>query len=74
MQYFDSLAPADKRILPPTEDTRRYDELVLESLADALLDAALLCRYETTARVSLTLFKDSDHSVNSWLTICRSQA
>lgn len=50
MQYLDSLAPADKRILPPAEDTTRYDELVLESLADALLDAALLCRYEVTTR------------------------
>lgn len=54
MQYFDSLVAADKRILPSTEDSKRYDELVLESLADALLDAALLYRYEITARVSLS--------------------
>lgn len=52
MQYLDSIAPEDKRILPPTSDTTRYDELVLESLADALLDAALLYRYEITGRVS----------------------
>jgi glutathione S-transferase len=52
LQYLDSIAPEDKRILPPTSDTTRYDELVLESLADALLDAALLYRYEITGRVS----------------------
>lgn len=53
LQYIDSIAPTDKRILPPDSDSTRFDELVLESLADSILDAALLCRYETAVRVSL---------------------
>lgn len=52
LQYIDSIAPADKQILPPTTEASRCDELVLESLADSILDAALLCRYEVAVRVS----------------------
>lgn len=52
LQYIDSIAPSGKQILPPTSDTTRYDELVLESLVDSILDAALLVRYEVSVRVS----------------------
>lgn len=50
-QYLNSQASPDKKLLPGEGDPTRYDELVLESLADSLLDAALLYRYEITARV-----------------------
>lgn len=53
-QYLNSQATPDKRILPKEDDQARYDELVLESLADSLLDAALLYRYEVTGRVGLS--------------------
>ncbi|KAK9896763.1 hypothetical protein P389DRAFT_172156 [Cystobasidium minutum MCA 4210] len=58
VQYIDSIAPSDKKILPPTEDTTRYDELVLESMADSVLDAALLTRYETAVRPEQYQWKD----------------
>ena len=51
VQYIDSIAPSDKKILPPADDTSRFDEFVLESIADSILDAALLCRYEVGVRV-----------------------
>lgn len=53
LQYIDSIAPSGKQILPPASDSTRYDELVLESLADSILDAALLIRYEVAVRVSI---------------------
>lgn len=45
--YVDSLAGAGS--LYPS-DERRFDVLTLEALGDAILDAALLCRYEKIIR------------------------
>lgn len=53
LQYLDSIASSDKKLLPPAEDASRYDDLVIESIADSILDAALLCRYEVAFRVRL---------------------
>ena len=36
--------------LIPAQGTKRFAALTLEALADGLLDAALLCRYEATVR------------------------
>lgn len=48
IQYLDSLAVPERKVLP-SNDTR-YDELTLESLADTILDACLLVRYEISTR------------------------
>lgn len=40
----------DKAPLIPEKGIKRFAALTLEALADGLLDAALLCRYETAAR------------------------
>ena len=47
--YFDSLSAPH---LSPDDGPARYDALMLEALADGLLDACLLLRYETLARPS----------------------
>jgi glutathione S-transferase len=46
-QYVDSLGSSPS--LYPTDD-RRFSVLTLEALGDSMLDAALLCRYETVMR------------------------
>lgn len=46
--YLDSLAPADGTLYP--QDDRRFRVLTLEALADSILDACLLCRYESVMR------------------------
>lgn len=46
-EYLDSLGGGS---LFPQERTARFDALTLQSTADGLLDAALLIRYELTAR------------------------
>ncbi|ALA20391.1 MULTISPECIES: glutathione S-transferase [unclassified Chelatococcus] len=46
--YVDSLAEAPR--LLPAEGAERFRVLTLEALADSMLDAALLCRYETVLR------------------------
>lgn len=51
--YLDSIAAGGRRLMP--EGTHKFDEMTLESLADGLLDAALLIRYEISTRVSETM-------------------
>jgi glutathione S-transferase len=46
--YVDTLA--DTPILVPTSHDERFRVLTLEALADSILDAALLCRYEMVMR------------------------
>jgi glutathione S-transferase len=46
--YVDSLAPAEGTIYP--QGANRFEVLTLEALGDAILDACLLCRYETVMR------------------------
>ena len=46
-QYVDSLAASDGSIYPAD---RRFEILTLEALGDGILDACLLCRYETVMR------------------------
>lgn len=46
-QYVDSLAPAEGSIYPAE---RRFEILTLEALGDSILDACLLCRYESAMR------------------------
>lgn len=52
VQYLDSLAPADRKVIPPPSDPKRYEALTIESLGDGILDAAILVRYETVLRVT----------------------
>ncbi|TKT78270.1 glutathione S-transferase [Aquamicrobium sp. LC103] len=46
--YVDSLPGGGASLYP--QDTRRFTVLTLEALADSILDAALLCRYERVMR------------------------
>ncbi len=46
-QYVDSLGKPEGSIYPAD---RRFEILTLEALAESILDASLLCRYETTMR------------------------
>ena len=46
-EYLDSLHSGE-RVIPP--DATRWDALRLQSLCDGILDAAVLCRYETAVR------------------------
>lgn len=46
--YVDSLASQEGSLYP--QDERRFTVLTLEALADSILDAALLCRYESVLR------------------------
>ncbi|MGV8989415.1 MAG: glutathione S-transferase [Cypionkella sp.] len=46
--YLDSIAPAPGTLYP--QDKNRFPVLTLEALGDAILDACLLCRYETAMR------------------------
>jgi len=46
-QYVDSLAGAEGTLYPAE---RRFEILTLEALGDAILDACLLCRYESVTR------------------------
>jgi glutathione S-transferase len=46
-EYLDSLHSGD-RVIPA--DTTRWSALRLQSLCDGILDAAVLCRYETAVR------------------------
>ena len=47
-EYLDSLHEGARMF--PTEGARRWTALRLQALADGIMDAALLVRYETTAR------------------------
>lgn len=46
--YVDSLASSGASVYP--QDQRRFKVLMLEALADSILDACLLCRYERVMR------------------------
>jgi len=46
--YIDSLAPREGTVYPQGAD--RFEVLTLEALGDSILDASLLCRYETALR------------------------
>ncbi|MFV0383842.1 glutathione S-transferase [Paracoccus sp. (in: a-proteobacteria)] len=46
--YVDSLAPVQGTLYP--QDATRFPVLTLEALADSILDACLLCRYEEVMR------------------------
>jgi len=46
--YIDSIAPTEGTVYPQGAD--RFDVLTLEALRDSILDACLLCRYETVLR------------------------
>lgn len=54
-QYVDQLAPAEGSLYPAD---RRFEILTLEALADAMLDACLLCRYETVMRPAELRWQD----------------
>jgi glutathione S-transferase len=55
-QYLDSRHPGAR--LYPAEGPARWDALRLEALADGVLDAALLVRYETVLRPADKQWKD----------------
>lgn len=46
-QYVDSMAAEGPSLYP---EAQRFEVLTLEALADSILDACLLCRYETVLR------------------------
>jgi len=49
LEYFDSQHDKEP-LIPAAGDKQRFRRLTLASLADAILDAAILLRYETTLR------------------------
>jgi glutathione S-transferase len=54
--YVDTLSETPR--LVPTSHDERFRVLTLEALADSVLDAALLCRYETVMRPEEKLWTD----------------
>lgn len=54
-QYVDTLAAPEGSIYPAD---RRFEILTLEALGDSILDACLLCRYETVMRPAELLWQD----------------
>lgn len=54
-QYLASLGPEGASLYP---EARRFEVLTLEALADAILDAALLCRFETFLRPEALYWAD----------------
>lgn len=54
--YVDSLAGPGATLYP--QDGRRFTVLTLEALGDAILDACLLCRYETVLRPEALYWND----------------
>lgn len=48
VEYFDAMAGGGR--LVPREGAARFRVLTLQALADGILDAAVLCRYEVAAR------------------------
>jgi len=54
--YVDSLASPEGSLYP--QDARRFTVLTLEALADSILDACLLCRYEKVMRPEAFFWED----------------
>ncbi|MGG4773762.1 glutathione S-transferase family protein [Alcaligenaceae bacterium 429] len=54
-QYVDSLGTPENSLYPAD---RRFEILTLEALGDAMLDACLLCRYETVMRPKELYWED----------------
>ncbi|WP_348626834.1 glutathione S-transferase family protein [Mesorhizobium sp. DCY119] len=54
--YVDSLASPEGSLYP--QDARRFTVLTLEALADSILDACLLCRYEKVMRPEALFWED----------------
>jgi len=58
VQYLDTISPL-KKVLASPSDTTRYNALTVEALADGVLDAALLLRYEIVVR-------SAEHRHQAW--------
>ncbi len=61
VEYLDALAAKDGAgggLLPPASDPERWQTLRLQAIADGLLDAALLSRYEVALRPGEFLWRD----------------
>lgn len=56
LEYLDHLAGG--RLIPPPGDPARWDALRVQAIADGLLDAALLMRYEVALRPGELLWRD----------------
>ncbi|KAJ3173974.1 hypothetical protein HK101_010978 [Irineochytrium annulatum] len=65
-QYLDQ-QHTSLRVLPPLSDPHRYEVLATESLADGMMEASLLARYETAMRPKEFLWEQ-------WLEIQKGKA